>query len=46
MALGKLAAVCEEELRKAARAFGAVWGMLREADEIALHMLFVLLGLR
>jgi len=46
MVLGKLLHVCEEELRKAARAIIAVWDMAREADERALHMLFILLGLR
>ncbi|HEX4074273.1 MAG TPA: hypothetical protein VHX49_02625 [Candidatus Acidoferrales bacterium] len=46
MVLGKLLNVCEEELHKAARAIAAVWQMMGEADERALHMLFVFLGLR
>ena len=46
MVWGKLMQVCDEELRKAARAVIIVWDMLREADERALHTLFVLLGLR
>jgi hypothetical protein len=46
MVLGKLIDVCNEELRKAGRAVLAVWDILREADELALHTLFVFLGLR
>lgn len=46
MVLGKLIQVCDEELRKAARAVIIVWDMLGEADERALHTLFVFLGLR
>jgi len=46
MVLGKLINVCDEELRKATRAILAVWELLREADDRALHMLFIFLGLR
>ena len=46
MVLGKLINVCNEELRKAARAIFAAWDILREADERALHTLFIFLGLR
>lgn len=46
MVLEKLLNVCDEDLRKAARAIAAVWHTMGEADERALHMLFVFLGLR
>ena len=46
MVWGKLIQVCDEELQKAARAVIIVWDMLGEADERALHTLFVFLGLR
>jgi hypothetical protein len=46
MVLGKLLNVCAYEFRKAAQAITAVWNMMGEADERALHMLFVFLGLR
>jgi hypothetical protein len=46
MVLGKLKQVCDEELRKAGRAIVAVWDLLGEADDRALHALFVLLRIR
>jgi hypothetical protein len=46
MVLGKLVCVCDEELRKAGHAIVAVWDLLGEADERALDMLFLLLGIR
>jgi hypothetical protein len=46
MVLGKLVRVCDEELRKAARAVVGVYAILREADERALQALFLLLGIR
>jgi hypothetical protein len=46
MVLGKLLKVCDDELRKATRAIVAVWDLLGEADERALHALFMLLGIR
>jgi len=46
MVLGKILNVCDQELRKAARAITSIWSLMREADERALHMLFVFLGLR
>jgi hypothetical protein len=46
MVLGKLVQVCDEELRKAARAMIAVWDLLGEADARALQGLFLLLRIR
>jgi hypothetical protein len=46
MVLGKLLHVCEEELRQAVRLILAAYEFLREADNRALHTLFIFLGLR
>jgi hypothetical protein len=46
MVLGNLKTVCDEEFRKAARAIVAAWDLLGEADDRALHALFILLHIR
>jgi len=45
MMLRRLVQVCLEELRKAKRGAISAYGMMREADERALKMLLMFLGI-